>query len=79
MKTYSENQSDRTVLSFRGPGGEAATVLVIRKDGKVWLVFNGAVKTTAAMSDPEAARLVDANHCIPESAMSTSPEPLCSI
>lgn len=54
-------------------------MLVIRKDGKVWLVFNGAVKTTAAMSDPEAARLVDANHCIPESAMSTSPEPLCSI
>lgn len=60
MKVYSEDQSDRTVLSFRSPGGEAATVIVMRKDGKVWLVFNGAVKTTVAMSDPEAARLVDA-------------------
>ena len=39
---------------FRGPDGQAATVIVMRKHGKVWTVFNGAVKTTVALSDAEA-------------------------
>jgi len=60
MELQSESQSDRTVLSFRGPGGEAPTVIVMRKGGKVWPVFNGAVKTTVAMTDPEATRLIEA-------------------
>ena len=60
MELYSESQSDRTVLSFHGPAGEAATVIVMRKGAKVWLVFNGAIKTTVAMTDPEAAQLIDA-------------------
>lgn len=57
---HSESESDRTVLAFRSPEGEATTVIVLRKSTKVWLVFNGALKTTVAMSDPEAAELVDA-------------------
>ena len=57
---HSESQSDRTVLTFRGPQGEAVTVIVMRRSSKVWLVYNGAVKTTAAMSDAEAAQLVSA-------------------
>lgn len=60
MELYSESQSDHTVLSFRGPDGEAATVIVMRKSAKVWLVFNGAIKTTVAMSDLEAVHLIDA-------------------
>ncbi|HEY2724346.1 MAG TPA: hypothetical protein VGI84_06645 [Pseudonocardiaceae bacterium] len=58
METYSEGQSDRTVLAFRGPRGESATVIVMRRTSKVWLVFNGALKTTVAMSDPECEKLV---------------------
>lgn len=57
---HSESQSDRTVLPFRGPRGEPATVIVMRRSARVWLVFNGAVKTTVAMTDAEADRLVTA-------------------
>lgn len=38
--------------------GESATVIVMRRASKVWLVFNGALKTTVAMSDPECEELV---------------------
>ncbi|MGH3928417.1 MAG: hypothetical protein ACRDTF_00390 [Pseudonocardiaceae bacterium] len=60
MELYSESQSDRAVLSFRDQVGEAATVIVMRKGGQVWLVFNGALKTTVVMSDPEATHLIEA-------------------
>lgn len=60
MELYSDGQSDRTVLVFRGPEGEVATVIVMRRNAKIWLVFNGAVKTTVAMSDPEAGQLIEA-------------------
>lgn len=60
MKTYSESESDRSVLAFRGPEGQAATVIVMRRHSQVWVVFNGAVKTTVAMSDPQADQLIDA-------------------
>ena len=60
MELYSESQSDRTVLSFRGPEGEAATVIVMCQGATVWLVFNGAIKTTVAMTAPEAAQLIKA-------------------
>lgn len=60
METHSESQSDRTVLAFRGPEGEAATVIVLRRASQVWLVFKGALKTTVAMSDAETGQLVSA-------------------
>ncbi|MGH3797789.1 MAG: hypothetical protein ACRDSP_23200 [Pseudonocardiaceae bacterium] len=60
METFSESQSDRTVLVFRGLDGHAATVIVMRKRGQVWLVLNGAEKTTVAMTDPQAVHLIEA-------------------
>ncbi|MGH3798461.1 MAG: hypothetical protein ACRDSP_26760 [Pseudonocardiaceae bacterium] len=60
METFSEGQSDRAVLVFRGLDGCAATVIVMRRRGQVWLVFHGAEKTTVVMSDTHAARLIEA-------------------
>lgn len=60
METYSESESDRTVLAFRDPDGHPATVIVMRKHGRVWVVFQGAVKTTVAMTDTQAPQLVAA-------------------
>jgi hypothetical protein len=60
MELHSESESDRAVLAFRGPRGEAATVIVMRRSGKVWMVFNGAVKTTVAMTDAHAGQLTEA-------------------
>lgn len=60
MELHSESQSDRTVLAFHDRAGDKATVIVMRRKSRVWLVFNGALKTTVAMTDPEASDLVDA-------------------
>jgi hypothetical protein len=60
VETYSESQSDRTVLALRGPDGQAATVIVMRRHSRVWVVFNGAVRTTVTMSDRQAGALVKA-------------------
>lgn len=60
VQTHSESESDRTVLAFRSPAGEAATVIVMRRHSQVWLTFNGALKTTVAMKDPEAGHLIEA-------------------
>ncbi|MGH3798468.1 MAG: hypothetical protein ACRDSP_26795 [Pseudonocardiaceae bacterium] len=60
MEVFSEGQSDRAVLVFRGLDGCAATVIVMRRRGQVWLVFHGAEKTTVVMSDTQAAQLIEA-------------------
>lgn len=60
METYSESQSDRAVLAFRGPEGHAATVIIMRRRAKVWLVLNGAEKTTVTMTDAQAEQLIEA-------------------
>ncbi len=54
--------------TFRGtmrgctPEGDRATVIVLRRglgsSARVWLTFNGAIKTTVVMTDPEAGELV---------------------
>lgn len=62
METYSESQSDRSVLTFRGIDGQPATVIVLRKRAQVWLVLNGAEKTTVTMTDPETGQLIEALH-----------------
>lgn len=61
-QTYSESHSDRSVLTFRGVEGDPATVIVMRTRGQVWLTFNGAVKTTVAMTDQQAGQLIEALH-----------------
>lgn len=58
METSSQNQTDRAVFSFRGSEGHATTMIVMPKRGQVWLVFPGADKTTAAMTDAHATSLI---------------------
>ena len=58
--THSEIESDRAVLPFHGPEGEAATVIVMRRSSKVWVVLNGALTTTVALTDPQAGQLIRA-------------------
>ena len=63
MELHSEQESYRCVLKFRTPGGEAATVIVMRRHNAVWLTFNGAMKTTVVMDGPQAGSLIDAVSC----------------
>ncbi|HEU0087191.1 MAG TPA: hypothetical protein VFQ77_06035 [Pseudonocardiaceae bacterium] len=60
METFSDSQSDRTVLALQCPDGEPTTVIVQRSRGQVWLVYHGALKTTVAMSDLQATHLIEA-------------------
>jgi hypothetical protein len=63
VELHSEIESYRRVLSFRTPGGEAATVLVLRRRNAVWLTFNGAEKTTVVMGGHDAGQLIKAVSC----------------
>jgi hypothetical protein len=53
----------RATLRTRTPEGALATVIVTRQGlgraGRIWLTFDGAIKTTAVMDDPEARHLAD--------------------
>jgi len=64
VELHSEKESYRAVLALRTPEGETATVIVMRRgrgrDGRVWLTFNGALKTTVTMDDREAGQMTDA-------------------
>lgn len=64
VELHSEQESYRAVLKLCTPEGEIATVIVLRRGcghaGRVWLTFNGALKTTVAMNDREAGQLTDA-------------------
>jgi hypothetical protein len=60
VETFSESQSDRTVLALQNPDGEPTTVIVQRSRGRVWLVYHGALKTTVAMTDRQAGDLIAA-------------------
>lgn len=57
------NESFRATLRAHTPSDEFATVIITRQGrgraGRVWLTFNGAIKTTAVMTDPETAQLVE--------------------
>ncbi len=45
------------------PEGELSTVIVTRQglgsNGRVWLTFNGAIRTTVVMTDGETGQLVE--------------------
>lgn len=51
----------RGAIPARNPEGDSATVIVTRqglgRDGRVWLTFDGAIKTTVVMTDGETAQL----------------------
>jgi hypothetical protein len=57
------DETFRATLRARTPAGEFATVIVTRQGlgraGRVWLTFEGAIKTTAVMTDPETEQLVE--------------------
>jgi hypothetical protein len=52
----------RGTMQGRTPEGHGATVIVLRRGesphGRVWLTFNGAIKTMVVMTDPETKELV---------------------
>lgn len=60
---HSEEESFRGTLQARTVDGEPHTVIVMRRShgnqGRIWLTLNGALKTTAVMTDPEAVQLVE--------------------
>ena len=53
----------RGTMQGRTPEDERATVIVLRRgeglNGRVWLTFNGAIKTTVVMTNPETSELVE--------------------
>lgn len=60
-------QSYRGTMQGRTPCGDSATVIVthqgLGRNRRIWLTFDGAIKTTVVMTDQEArelVRLVDA-------------------
>lgn len=58
MELHSEQETFRGTLAARTPGNELTTLIVMRRKQNVWLTFDGAVKTTVAMTDPETTQLV---------------------
>lgn len=55
------HETYRAVLPAHTPGGEPSTLIVTRqglgRDGRVWLTFNGAIKTTVEMTDGQTTQL----------------------
>lgn len=62
MSTTSE-ETFRGTLQAHTPESDPATVIVTRRGlgryGRVWLTFNGAIRTTLVLTDQETVRLVD--------------------
>lgn len=58
-----QDETYRATLRARTPEGDATTVLVLRRGlghaARVWLTFDGAIKTTAVLTDPETVHLVE--------------------
>jgi len=56
-----QDETFRATLRVRTPEGDATTLIVLRRGlghaGRVWLTFDGALKTTAVLTDPETAHL----------------------
>ena len=55
------HETYRATLTGRTPTGADSTLIVTRQgvgnDGRVWLTFDGAIKTTVVMTDLEAVEL----------------------
>jgi biotin-(acetyl-CoA carboxylase) ligase len=55
------DETFRATMRGQTPDGEPATVIVTRqglgRDGRAWLTFNGAIKTTVVLTDQEAEQL----------------------
>lgn len=55
------DETFRATMRGRTPEGEFTTLIVTRKGlghaGRSWLTFQGAIKTTAVLTDQEAGQL----------------------
>jgi hypothetical protein len=58
VELHSEQETFRGTLAARTPENERTTLIVLRRKQRVWLTFNGAIRTTVTMTDPEATQLV---------------------
>ena len=58
MELHSERECYRATIRLRTPDGERATLIVLRRgrgqDGRTWLTFEGAIKTTVTMDSRES-------------------------
>ena len=59
---HSEQENFRGTLSARTPENERATLIVARRKRQVWLTFDGAIKTTVTMTNPETTQLIGLLH-----------------
>lgn len=61
MSGSMSDETYRGTMQGRTPDGQPATVIVTRqglgRDGRVWLTFNGAIKTTVVMTNGETGQL----------------------
>ena len=57
-----QEETFRATLEARTPERDATTLIVLRRGlghaARVWLTFDGAIKTTVVLTDPETVRLV---------------------
>ncbi|MGH3795416.1 MAG: hypothetical protein ACRDSP_11040 [Pseudonocardiaceae bacterium] len=63
ISSSTRDESFRATLRVRSPEGGFATVIITRRGlgqaARVWVTFDGAIKTTAVMTDPETGELVE--------------------
>lgn len=56
-----QKETFRATLRVRTPEGDATTLIVLRRGqgtaGRVWVTFDGAIRTTAVLTDPETGEL----------------------
>jgi hypothetical protein len=63
MSGSTSDETFRGTMRGRTLDGEPNTVIVTRQGlgsaGRVWLTFNGAIKTTVVMTNPETVQLCE--------------------
>ena len=63
VSSSAPEETFRAALPGRTPEGEPSNVIVTRQgtgqSGRVWLTFNGAIKTTVVMTNPETVQLCE--------------------
>lgn len=62
VELHSEQEAFRATMAARTPENERATLIVTRRKQRVWVTFDGALRTTVAMTYTETTRLVDLLH-----------------
>lgn len=62
MELHSERERYRSTIQLRTPDGAPATLIVLRRghgrDGRVWITFDGALKTTLSMNDRKSDEVI---------------------